>query len=1069
MIEDGRTMRAVVSFTLRQKVVMNLLFVLLMVVGAFVLLRMPVERYPNIQFGKMFVITYLPGAAPEDIELLITKKIEEALDEVEDIEYVRSSSYRERSSVVIKFVDDCDYERRFDDVRLKVLSILNDLPENTEPPLFNFLDVNDWFPTVSVNVSGEHSNTSLNLVAEELKIVLKQVAGVKEVAIAGDFTREFHLLLSPAKLDAHGVTFSDVATAIRQANISLPAGHSRTSVGEFVVKVDEQFQNRDQLLNCIVRLDGDGSPVRIADVAADGYFSYRDPFIMTSVNGRDCVTLKVIKSGAGNAMTIARDVRNIVSDLRKVYGRQGMELTVTQDSSLRIEDSVKVLGVNLCVGIILVCAIIWGFMGFRNAALTTIGIPFAFLVTIILMYFTGTSINEVSLFAFVLVSGIIVDDAIVVVENIFRHLEGGASVRTAVVDGCAEVFLPVVSATLTTIVAFLPMLIMTGMVGDFFALVPQTITYALLASLFECLLILPCHYVEFGPRPAAARKVRGDHETVRDVDGWLPHLGDEVFLMRWTRRGFHWCILLALRFRWLSLLVLGAAFLTGMSLFFLAMQGKSNLVRIRFFPDNYSLFYAEVFGPPGTPITATHELVKKLSTALVAEGPGQVESALGYAGYYINEDFSPQYGNNVGFVAVTLPVNEARVFADFPVNDVIVHLDAVRDQLQSLMSAGFTLSVRPEKDGPPSGKDINIRILGKSGPNVALLAREITRFLRQDAEIAPSLVDLLDDQGAEARTFRIRLDHDRIAERGLALADIASVAAAAVDGGLVGEMKLADETVDIRLKVAADNDAPLVGFLDLPVVHLPDGVVRLGDVSRAEFGVEPGYLNRFQSQHAITLTANIKGGAPLTSARVVARVQAFYNSIRADFPGATLNFAGEYESTQKSFLSLAYAFVIALVIIYVILAAQFQSYLQPLIIISAVVFALTGVIYGAIFSRTIFTVNSFVAVVGVTGVVVNDSLVLVEFINKCYLRGMNRKEALLLATHIRLRPILLTTLTTTLGLLPMAIGVPQYSLIWGSMAMTFVTGLCTATFLTIIFVPVQWDLLTKMKENFSWN
>lgn len=202
---------------------------------------------------------------------------------------------------------------------------------------------------------------------------------------------------------------------------------------------------------------------------------------------------------------------------------------------------------------------------------------------------------------------------------------------------------------------------------------------------------------------------------------------------------------------------------------------------------------------------------------------------------------------------------------------------------------------------------------------------------------------------------------------------------------------------------------------------------------------------------------------------VVKRTRDYYNTIRGEFPGAALNFSGEHESTQKSFLSLTYAFIIAILLIYLILSAQFRSYLQPLIIISAVIFAVTGVIYGTFFSRTLFTINSFVAIVGVTGVVVNDSLVLVEFLNKCYQQGMAKRDALLLATNIRLRPILLTTLTTTLGLLPMALGIPEYSIIWGSMAMTFVTGLCSATLLTIVVVPVQWDLLVDLETNHQKN
>ncbi len=1052
-------MQQFVRFTLQQKVLLNLLFVLLMVIGAFTLVRIPVERYPNIQFGKMYINTYLPGASPEDIETLVTQKIEEGLEDLEKVEYIRSSSYRERSNIVIKFEDDSDYEKRFDDARLKVLSIMGEFPERTEPPVFNFLDVNDWFPTISVNVAGSHTNATLTQVAETIKIPLSQLDGVREVKVSGDYTQEFHIIVSREKLQRSGITFTEVAKALTRANIALPAGHADTNTGEFVVRVDEQFSKREDLVSTIIRKDGDGSFVRLEDVMVDGYFSFRDPFIMASVNGKDCVTLRILKHKDGNALFIANRVRDIVAELSPSYAELGITLAVTQDSSTRIEDSIRVLGINLLLGVLLVCTIIWMFMGFRNAALTTVGIPFAFLVTMVIMYITGNSINEVSLFAFVLVSGIIVDDAIVVVENIYRHHQMGKPVESAIIHGTSEVFLPVVSATLTTIVAFLPMLIMTGMVGEFFAIIPKTIAFSLIASLVECLAILPCHYRDFGPHHTA--QLRSSFEKRTLGDGITVELHREGMVMTTVRALFHKAIVLALRFRVLSLLILFLAFSGAMVIFFGSMQGETNLMRIQFFPDNYSLYYVEITGPPGTPLERTHQLIKEIATQQAEEGPERVESALGFAGYYINEDFSPQYGSNLGYVAVTLPASDVRRFEDFPVNDVIAHLDTVQRNVAPLIPEGFGLSVRPEKDGPPSGKDLNIRVLGQNPRNVSALAIEIEKFLRDNNSISPWLLDLQDDQGSDARVFRFKVDREKAAEYDLSVQEIAALAASALQGQIVGEMKLPKETIDIRLKLEKAADLPMFEAMNLEIIPSAEGSLRLGDVCKAEFNMEPGYLNRFQGQRAITLTADLKPGAPLTSPMIIKEVEDFYAGIRSQYSGASLNFAGEHESTQKSFTSLAYAFFIAIVIMYLILAAQFQSYLQPLIIISAVVFALIGVVFGTVVSRTLFTVNSFVAVIGVTGVVVNDSLVLVEFINKCYQKGMKRYDALIKATHIRLRPILLTTLTTTLGLLPMALGIPEYSVIWGSMAMTFVTGLCTATFLTIIIIPLLWDIAAK--------
>ena len=1051
-------MQQFVLFTLRQKVVLNLLFMLFIVVGALTLLRMPVERYPNIQFGKMYINTFLPGASAEEVETLVTGEIEKGLEDLEEVEYIRSTSYGERSTVIIKFIDDSDYEKRFDDVRLKVLSIIGDLPERAEPPVFNFLDVNDWFPTISVNVAGQQSNATLSEIAETIKIPLAQIKGVKEVTVSGDYTREFHLILAQDRLRTYGLTFTDVASVLQQSNVSFPAGYAASDKGEFVVRVDEQFRSRETLLAAVIRHDSDGSLVRLRDIVQAAYFSYQDPFLMTSLNGEDCVTLQILKHKDGNALFIAEDVRKILHQVQPIYDELGVMLAATQDSSTKINDSIRVLGINLLLGILLVCSIIWLFMGFRNAALITIGIPFSFLVTLVLMSMTGNSINEVSLFAFVLVSGIIVDDAIVVVENIYRHYQSGQSLLESITEGTAEVFMPVVAATLTTIVAFLPMLIMTGMVGDFFAIVPKTIAFALTASLFECLLILPCHYLDFGPRLPAAVRQAGSSELMSFT------LPQEGWLMGVIRRLFTALIMQALRFRVSCLVLLATVFIGAMAIFIGSMVGKTSLVHIKFFPDKYSLYYVEITGPQGTSPAQTNTLVKEMAALLATDGPAQVESALGYTGYYINEDFSPQYGRNLGYVAVTLPPPSARRFADYPKNDVVAHLEAVRKKVTPLLPDGFALSVRPEKDGPPSGKDLNIRILGQDEINVAGLAARIDRFLRDDTTIAPWLVDVKDDQGSATRVFRLQVDRERAADLGFTVQEVAALAASLTDGRIIGEMKRVDESIAIRLKVDKDPYETIFSVMDVDVAHTPTGAIRLGDLCQPIFSLELSSLNRFQGQRAITLTANVKAGAPIANPVVVDRVESYYASIRAQYPGASLIFAGEHESTQKSFLSLAYAFVIAIVAVYLILAAQFKSYVQPLIVIAAVSFALTGVILGTVLSRTVFTINSFVAVIGVTGVVVNDSLVLVEFINQCYARGLKRRDALLQATQTRMRPILLTTLTTTLGLLPMALGIPEFSVIWGSMAMTFVTGLCTATFLTIVIIPLLWDMVTARRD-----
>jgi multidrug efflux pump subunit AcrB len=407
-----------------------------------------------------------------------------------------------------------------------------------------------------------------------------------------------------------------------------------------------------------------------------------------------------------------------------------------------------------------------------------------------------------------------------------------------------------------------------------------------------------------------------------------------------------------------------------------------------------------------------------------------------------------------------LPEREERAF-----DDPLAHLDVMRERLKEHFATdGFEVRVRAEKDGPPTGKEVNIQIVGSDERAVQNLSDELLAALRESPEMGPYLTDLKDNRGRPARVFRLEVDERKAWELSLTQGDAARLASAVLDGRYVGEYRLSDEEIDLKLRIdPAYLDAPEAA-LSIPVREHPSGPVRLGDIVHPVAEIQPGELKRYRGQRSLAVTANIQPGAPISAPLVAAWVKQHYQGIRDRFSGATLVFGGEFEETQRSYDSLTQAFGLAVLLIYLILATQFKSYIQPLIILSAVMFSITGVVFGTMATQTLFTVNSFIAMVGVTGVVVNDALVLLDFINRLYRDGKTRREAITEGVQTRLRPILLTTLTTTLGLLPMAVGIPSYSLIWGPMASTFVTGLATATFLTLFIVPVAWDLLMEAKE-----
>jgi HAE1 family hydrophobic/amphiphilic exporter-1 len=591
------------------------------------------------------------------------------------------------------------------------------------------------------------------------------------------------------------------------------------------------------------------------------------------------------------------------------------------------------------------------------------------------------------------------------------------------------------------------MLIMTGYVGEFFALVPKAVTFAIVASLIECLLILPIHYAEFGP---------STQQSVELMER------DNAF-MRLARRFTDWLLQHTMGHRLFSISVVLALFLIALVVLGLSISGKAPLIRIQFFPDDYKIYYVDLFGPTNTSIKEVDERVKRIAQTIMEDGPGMVSAASGFAGFYIDEDYAPVYGNNYGSVMVTLPALEAQTF-----DDPLAHLERMREKLTPLYETdGYRLSIHPQNDGPPSGKDINVRVVGANTESVSKLARTLLDYMRQEPAIGPHLIDLKDDRGEPKRVFRLQVNQDQVAEYGLDYGQVAQLAASVLDGRYIGKYRHVDEEIDLKLAVDPEHlEAPEQG-LSIPMVEDAQRPVYLADLVDVRAYSEVGEIRRYQGQRAISLKADIREGAPTSTPAVVSVVKSHYEKIRDDFPGATVTFGGEHEDTQRSFESLGYAFIIAVLVMYILLATQFQSYLQPLIILSAIVFALIGVVFGKLVTQSLFTINSFIAMIGVAGVVVNDALVLIDFINKRYRKGLSRREAIIEGVHIRLRPILLTTLTTTLGLLPMAIGFPSYSLIWGTMASTFVTGLATATALTLFIIPVLWDLLQGFQERSS--
>ncbi len=1061
-------MKSVVRFSLKQRVFINVVFVLLIVSGIYSFLATPVENMPLVEMGRVFVSTVYFGASAEDVEKLVTKKLEDALDGMENVEYIRSKSIRNYSTIDVKFIDDSDYESLYDELRFRVLNIKDELPPEVDDPRFFKIDTQIWMPVIQVDIVGNVPNKSLKLLAEELKAGILEVEGVKEVDLLGEYTEEFHVSLDPSLLRRYGVTFEQAASAISSANTLIPTGRFRQEVSEYMLDAGIRFSSQDEILNIVVRRDGDGNFIRVKDIVTTARLSYRDPDTISSVNGKNSLSLRVKKEKSGNSIQISQAIKDLGRAFEQSHRQDGISIAFTWDSTIEIRDSMKTLTGNMVVGIILVFIVLWWTLGIRNAMFTAIGLPFSFLCVTIIMKFTGVSVNTISIFSFVLVSGIIVDDAVIILENIHRHMQTGKAAWDSIVDGVSEVMVPVLSAALTTIVAFIPMLIMTGSTGEFFSVIPKSVSFALAASLFEALLVLPVHVLEWGPKPVAPSAEQGSHSA--------RHLNSGAF-------AFFWKIYRGLLDRFLAhkvktMVVLIFVFLTALSILVLSVTGIVPLIKVKFFPTSFFRYHVPVIMPRGTSIEKTDTFIRNMAGHVKSMGDDQALSVSAHAGRYEDEDYALHYGHHYAQLVVTLPEKKDWNFPDNPGNDLMVHLDRMRDTIESYINLEYegqalkpSIKLFPENTGPPVGKAVNVRVSGNTMEQVIGAVDSLMKYLTSNAEFK-DMKDLEDNRAKHQKVVKYVPQQEKSFEYGLSPGNVTALVAGALNGRYAGEFRTTDEEIDLLVRIARTYDkgnyrkagiSEPSDILDIPIIEHSSSPVFLRDIVDMEYAYERDIKTRYNTKPTVTISSNIKAGSQLSPSRVQFLVKSYFEQEQEHHPGVSLGFGGEFESTSRSYTSLTFAFLIAILGIYVILSSQFRDYFQPMIILSAVAFAIIGVSFGMFISRSTFTVGSFLAVVGLAGVAVNDSLILIDFINVRRREGMEMREAVIEGCSLRMRPVLITTVTTIFGLLPMAIGIPSKSIAWAPMATAFCTGLSSATILTLLIVPVEYELVEKIR------
>ena len=1083
------------------------LFLFIMIAGLLSYRSIPKESFPETEIPTIAVNTIYPGVSPADVESLVTRKIEEELNTISDVKELTSTSVEGYSSVVVEFESSVDMNEALQQVREKVDLARPELPADTEDPMILEFSMADA-PVMQVNLSGGYGLVRLKELGEELQERIESIPAVLRVALRGGLEREVKVDVDLARMQYYNVSFDDVLSAIRQENVNVPGGSIDVNGVNYLVRVDGEFDD-PSIISDLVVTTVDGRPIYVRDIAHVEFgFTERESF--ARLGDQPVVTLDVVKRSGENIIATADAVRAEIEAMRPLFPPSTL-VSITSDMSDDIGQMVNSLQNNIISGLVLIVGILLFVLGLRTSIFVALSIPTSMFLSFIVIGLLGVSMNMVVLFSLILALGMLVDNAIVIVENIYRFLEEGWDRKSACKKATGEVAVPVIAATATTLAAFTPLLFWPGMAGDFMSYLPLTLIITLTSSLFVALVIVPtlCSIFlvrEGGPRRPLNRNARltlfvlgllalasialanpltAVLFVVAGGAVWLLHSFvldrmSRIFMSNGFPRVVHWY---ERRLRW-SLNNRGAILLVS----FGALAGTIFLYSrfaapVEYFPEDIppGVLYVSVEAPVGTSAEVTNGYARRLKDEVeglagIVDAETVVTTVGGSGGGGGPMGGGGPSGPEAGRVTLSMVDYQERRF------DVFTTLAEMQETIGRDL-AGAEVRVDKVSEGPPSGPPVNIEISGEDPDLLETLAAEAVDVI-EGSPVYPRLVGLESDMEDARPELRVEVDREKASLYGLSTNEVGFLVRGAINGLEAAKYRTGNDEYDIIVRLREEDRRELTSLEDLTVFSEGRQVPLL---SVAEWSVDRGYssIRRKDMDRMATISAEVAAG--YNSNAVRQEVETVLAGFTAALPaGYTLSFTGEQEEQQEAMAFLTGAFLAALMLIALILVTQFNSVVKPLIILSSVIMSTTGVLIGLmVFEMPFVIIMTGVGVISLAGIVVNNAIVLIDYIDVLRKRdGMNTRDALVQGGKTRLRPVLLTAITTALGLVPLAIGLnfdffgffsslsPEFfwggeqAAWWGPMAVAVIVGIIFATFLTLILVPVLYSLVAELVRFF---
>ncbi|NOY26187.1 MAG: TolC family protein [Oligoflexia bacterium] len=1038
--------------------VRNASTILLLVITIFVFgwssyQSLPRESFPDVDIPVVLVTTPYIGVSPADIESLLTIPIERELSTVADVKRMTSTSAEGVSVVALEFDPDMDISEALQKVRDRTNRAKPDLPEDAEDPTVQEVSLDD-LPIMIINLAGHQDEEQLKKLAEDLQDELERISGVLDVKIAGGLERQIRVQIDPARLANYNLSLNNVTTAIRDENVNIPGGTVRADDTTFLVRVPGEVTTARDIEQIAIKRAGD-RPVFIADVAhvIDGF---ADRSSYARMNGEPSISISITKRAGENLLAIADQAKLIVAHQADNWP-SGVEYRVLADQSKHIERQVSDLENNILTALVLVVGVLVFALGLRTSLFVGLAIPLSMLMSFAVLQMLGLTLNMVVLFALVLALGMLVDNGIVIVENIYRHMEEGKDIVTASIDGTNEVAVAVAASTATTVAAFFPLIFWTGIMGQFMGFMPKTVIIVLVSSLVVAMAILPVITSRL-MKPAPQSQEVHNELSVPETTG----------IMAWYRQTLE----VSIRHRYVSVAIGLLTLVLTIFAYGVLNHGTEFFPNVE--PDRATV---AVRMPDGADIESTDRVVRRIERVLARQKNVDV---------YVAE--TGVSGGGSPMAGAQAAMNEARLTVDFlpskndagpddtkRIENTFRTIDRIRRAVAEI--PGAEIVVDQERMGPPVGKPISVEVSGDDFNQVGEAAADV---LRQLGTI-PGVTDLKDDYRVGRPEMRLRIDRGKAKRVGASTVAVANDVRTAIAGNTASTIRDGSDEYDIVVELDPRFRDDLQSVLALRVAGREDTspktfAVPLSTVASYKLVGGSGAIKHVDQKLVVTIEGDVVPGFNENAVRqaVVGKMDQLQVDSLPD--GIALRLGGANDEQKDAQEFLGRAFMIAIALIAIVLVGQFNSFSTPFIILFTVVLSLVGVLWGLIVTGTPFgIIMTGLGVISLAGVVVNNAIVLLDYVDQLRARGMDMHDAVVKAGITRFRPVMLTAITTILGLVPMAIGLTvdfgrmrilwggRSAEFWGPMAIAVIFGLAFATVLTLVMVPTFYSI----REDFN--